>query len=150
MEQPEFKPRLIHKKRGAVIALCLTGYVAALSFRDVLSHSQHKSHWLVDLHFMLPTWAVAAVNLGFYAYLLWLGVVFYRIAQGKERVLVAGWFTGFFLGLIQNLVSASAAAAIDNVKAIGMVVAFLAAVDIFLRMPASGYPRLDNQTSPNT
>jgi hypothetical protein len=150
MGQPEFKPRLIHNRREAVIALCLTGYVAALSFRDVLSHSQHKSHWLVDLHFMLPTWAVAGVNLGFYAYLLWLGVVFYRIAQGKERVLVAGWFTGGFLGLIQNLVSASAAAAIDYVQAIGMVVAFLAAVDIFLRMPASGYPRLDNQTSRNT
>jgi hypothetical protein len=28
-------------------------------------------------------------------------------------------------------------------------VVFLAAVDIFLGMPASGYPRLDNQTSRN-
>lgn len=150
MDQPEFKPRLIHNKRGAVIALCLTGYVAALSFRDVLFHSQHKSSWLLDLHFMLPTWAVAGVNLGFYAYLLWGGVVLYRIAQGKERVLVAGWVAGFFLGLIQDLVSASAAAVIDYLQAIGMLVTFLAAVDIFLRMPASGYPRLDNQTPRNT
>src|SRR6266481_2761263 len=134
MGQPELKPRLIHNKRGALIALCLTGFVAALSFRDVLSHSQHKSHWLVDLHFILPTWAVAGVNLGFYAYILWLGVVFYRIAQGKERVLVAGWFACVILGQIQNLVSPSAAAAIDYVQAIGMVVACLAAVDIFLRM----------------
>jgi len=150
MGQPEFKPRLIHNKRGAVIALCLTGYLAALSFRNVLSHSQHKSHWLVDLHFILPTWAVAGVNLGFYAYLLWLGVVFYRVAQGKERFLVAGWLTGGFFGPILNLVSASAAAEFDYVIAIGMLVAFLAAVDIFLTMPASGYPRLDNQTSRNT
>jgi|SRR3984893_13207105 len=151
MEQPEFKPRLIHNKRGAVIALCLTGYIAGLSFRNVLSHSQHKSHWLIDLHFMLPTWAVAGINLGFYAYLLWCGVVFfYRIAQGKERVLIAGWLTVGFFGSIQNLVSASAAPAIEYVKAIAMLVAFLAAVDIFFRMPAGGYPRLDNQTSRNT
>src|SRR5258707_7565112 len=116
MGQPEFKPRLIHNRLGAVIALCLTGYVAALSFRSVLSHSHHKSSCLVDLPFKLPTWAVAGVNLAFYAYLLWIGVVLYRIAQGKERVLVAGWVTGFFLGQIQNLVSASAADAIDHVK----------------------------------
>jgi hypothetical protein len=150
MGQPEFKPRLIHNRLGAVIALCLTGYVAALSFRNVLSHSHQKSNWLVDLHFMLPTWAVAVVNLGFYAYLLWIAVAFYRIAQGKERVVVAGWSSVGLLEPIQSLVSASAAAAIDHVKAIGMLVAFLAAVDIFLRMPASGYPRLDNQTSRNT
>jgi hypothetical protein len=150
MGQPEFKPRLIHNKRGAVIALCLTGFVAALSFRDVLSHPQRKSHWLIDLHFMLPTWALAAVNLGFYAYLLWLGVVFYRIAQGQERVLVIGWFTVVFLGQIQGLVSVSTAATVDYIKAMGMVVAFLAAVDILLKMPASGYPRVDNQTSRST
>jgi uncharacterized membrane protein len=130
--------------------MCLTGFVAAQAFREMLSHSQHKSSWLVDLHFMLPTWAVAGVNLGFYAYLLWLGVVFYRVAQGKERVLVAGWYTVILLGPIQNIVSGSAAVAIDHVQAIGMLVAFLAAVDIFLRMPANGYPRLDNQTSRNT
>jgi hypothetical protein len=156
MEQPEFKSRLIHNKRGAVIAMFLTGYVAGLSFRHVLSHSQRKHHWLLDLdwlvyfHFTLPAWAVAGVNLGFYACLFWGGAVLYRAAQGKERVLVVGGFAIIFLGLIQNLVSASAAAAIDYVKAIATLVAFLAAVDIFFRMPASGYPRVDNQTFRNT
>ena len=155
MGQPEFKSRLIHNKRGAVIVLCCTGYIAALSFRDVLSHSQGKHHWLLDLdwlvylHFTLPAWAVAGVNLGFYACLLWGGVVLYRIAQGKERVLVVGGIAVIFLGLIQFLVSASAANAIDYVAAVVAVVAFLAAVDILLRMPASGYPRVDNQTSRN-
>jgi hypothetical protein len=156
MGQQESKTRLIHNKRGAVIALCFTGYVAALSFRNVLSHSPRKHPWLLDLdwlaylHFTLPAWAVAGVNLGFYAGLFWCGVVLYRIAQGRERVLVVGWFAGIFLGLIQILVSASAATAIDYVKAIVTVVAFLAAADILLRMPATGYPRVDNQTFRNT
>lgn len=69
---------------------------------------------------------------------------------GQERVLVGGWITSFFLGQIQNVVSASAAAALDDVQALAMLVAFLAAVDTLLRMPASGYPRADNQTSRNT
>jgi hypothetical protein len=156
MGQPEFKPRLIHNKRGAVIALCLTGYLAALSVRDVLWHSQRQHHWLLDFdwlvlwHISLPTWAVAGVNLGFYAYLLWLGVVFYRVAQGKERVLVVGWAAVILLGLIQFLISASAATEIDSLIAFMAAAAFLAAVDIFLKMPASGYPRVDNQTSRNT
>ena len=156
MEQPEFKPRLIHNKRGAVIAMFFTAYVAGLSFRHVLSHSQRKHRWLLDLdwlvffHFTLPAWAITAINLGFYACLIWGGVVLYRIAQGKERVLIVGGFAVIFLGLIQNLVSASATPAIDYIKAIATLVAFLAAMDIFFRMPASGYPRVANQTFRNT
>src|SRR5216683_2810578 len=156
MGQPEFKPRLIHTKRGAVFALCWTGYSATLSVRDVLWHSQRQHHWLLDFdwlvlwHISPPAWIVAGVNLTFYAGLLWGGVLLYRIAQGKERVLVVGWAAVIFLGLIQFLVSASAAAAIDPVRAIMAGVAFLAAVDILSKMPASGYPRVDNQTSRNT
>jgi hypothetical protein len=156
MGQPELKPRLIHTKRGAVIALCFTGYVAALSVRDLLWHSQRQHHWLLDLdwlvylHVFLPAWVVAGVNLAFYAGLLWGGVLLYRIARGKERLLVVAWAAGIFLGLIQFLISASAVAAIDLLKAFMAAAAFLAAVDIFLKMPASGYPRVDNQTSRNT
>src|SRR5580765_1395692 len=109
MGQPGFKPRLIHTKRGAVIVLCLTGYVAALSFREVLSRSQHKSRWLLDFYFLdfyfrVPNWAVVVVNLAFYAGLAWVAVSFYRMARGKERALVCGWVTSLFLGLIQRLV----------------------------------------------
>jgi hypothetical protein len=159
MGESESKPRLIHTRRGAVITLCVTLYLSALGFRDVLSHSQRKHHWLLDLnplvyeyflHFTLPAWVVAGVNLGFYAYLFWGGVVLYRIAQGKERVLVVGGFTVISLGLVQVLVSAYAAAAMDHVKALAELVALFAAVDILLRMPASGYPRVDNQSSPST
>src|SRR6266851_3155414 len=156
MGQPEFKPRLIHTKRGAVFALCFTGYGAALSVRDELWHPQRQHHWLLDLdwlvylHISLPAWVVAGINLAFYASLLWGGVLLYRIAQGKERVLVVGWAAVIFLGLIQFLISGSAATAIDPLKAFMAAAAFLATVDIFLKMPASGYSRLDNQTSRNS
>jgi hypothetical protein len=126
MGQPESKPRLIHTKRGAVIALCFTGYVAALSVWNVLWHSQRQHHWLLDFdwlvlwHISLPGWIVAGVNLAFYAGLLWGGLLFYR------------------------------AAAIGPMKALMAAAAFLAAVDIFLKMPASGHTRVDDQTSRNT
>jgi hypothetical protein len=155
MGQSEIKPRLIHTKRGAVFALCCTGYFAILSVRDVLWHSQRQHHWLLDFdwlvlwHISLPAWVVAGVNLAFYAGLFWGGVLLYRIAQGKERVLVVGWAAVLFLGLIQFLVSASTATEIDLLKAFMAAVAFLAAVDIFLRMPAGGYPRLDDQAPRN-
>ncbi|MGB8477163.1 MAG: hypothetical protein WCE61_24045, partial [Candidatus Acidiferrum sp.] len=110
----------------------------------------HDLHRLGYWHISLPAWVVAGVNLAFYAALLWGGVQFYRIAQGKERVLVVAWAVLIFLSLIQFLVSASAATAIDPVGVIVAGAAFLAAVDIFLKMPASGYPRVDNQTSRST
>jgi len=118
-----------------MVALCLTGFVTALSFRRVISHSQFKSYWLFDLRFILPTWAAAAVNLGFYAYLLWLGVMFYRMAQGEERLLVAGWFVGIFFGPVQILVPMSRAA-IEYLQAVGMATAFLAAVYILFKVSA--------------
>ena len=150
MGQSEFKPRLIHTKRGAVFALCCTGYIATLSVRDVLYHSQRQHHWLLGFdwlalwHISPPAWTVAGANLAFYAGLLWGGVLLYRIAQGKERVLVICFAAGIFLGLIQFLIPASAATAIDPLGAVMAAGAFLAAVDIFLKMPASGYPRVEN------
>jgi hypothetical protein len=88
-----------------------------------------------------------AVEIGFYAYLLWLGVVFYRVAKGRERVLVAGWFVPIFFRPIQSVVSMKTAAAIDYVKAFCIFVALLAAVDIFLKTFASDDPEVDDQAS---
>jgi hypothetical protein len=147
MAQQAFKPRLIHTKRGAIIALCMTAYVATFSFRNVFLQSQHKPPLLlINLPFLLPAWVVAGVNLGFYAGLIWGSVLLYRLAQGKERVLVSCWVTSFFVGFIKYL-SASADVAIDYLKAIAMLVALLAAVDILFRMPTSGHPRPDNEAS---
>jgi hypothetical protein len=148
MDQPENNPGLVHNRAVAVVALCLTGFVAALSFRGLFSSAQHKSYWLLDLRLILPIRA-AAINVGFYAYLLWLGVVFYRAARGKERILVAGWFVAILLGPVQILVPMFGAV-IGYLKVAGMMAAFLAAVYILINVPARGNPRLDNQASRNT
>lgn len=73
-------------------------------------------------------WALWAVNVAFYGYLVWLCVVFFRVAIGKERVLVAGWFLLILLSPIQSLVSTSAAAAIQYIKAVSIAVALVAAL----------------------
>ena len=146
MEQSENKPRLIESTRAAIIALCLTGFVAALSFRALVRHTHYKSYWLLDLRGILPAPAAAVVNVGFYAYVLWLAVVFYRSAQGKEKVLVAGWIGAMFLGWIRNLVSAPIAATLDWVKAACMSIAFLAAVRILLRTFAGNGSRAYRNT----
>ena len=146
MGQPESKPRLIHTKRGAVLALCFTGYIAALSVRGVLWHSQRQHRWLLDLdwlvywHISLPAWVVAGINLAFYAGLFWCGALLYRIAQGRERVMVVGGAAVIFLGLIQFL-SSESASELGPVKALIAAAAFFAAVEIYLKMPAGGYPR---------
>jgi hypothetical protein len=85
----------------------------------------------------LPIWVVALINLAFYIYFLWLCIAFYRIAQGNERIVVAGWFNVFFLSPIQNLVSTPQAAAIQWVKATGMAIALLTAAYIFLKSPVA-------------
>ena len=44
--------KLIHNKRGPLVAMCVTGYVAGLSFLNVLAHSQREHHWLLDLDWL--------------------------------------------------------------------------------------------------
>jgi hypothetical protein len=151
MKQPKYEPGLINSRRDAMIALCLTGLVAALnvwavahSFESVAHSSQHRLPWLLDLRFILPKRPAVAVNVGIYAYLLYLGIVFYRMARGKERILVAGWFFGIFLGPLQILPSVSAAA-IDYLQTAGMLIAFVAAVSILVEKFAADNARLDDQ-----
>ena len=156
MGWPESKPRLIETKRGAVVALCFAVYIAGWSVWDVLRQPQRRQHWLLDFdslaywHISLPAWVVAGINLAFYAYLLWGGALLYRIAKGKERILIVCWIAAIFLQVVQVLVSASVATAIGPVKALLYVAAFVAAVDIFLKMPVGGYARVNDQTSSDT
>jgi len=143
-EQPEHEPRLIQTRRSAVIALILTGYLVAVTFRGFFSPSLHQSNWIFPLDFMLPTWARVGVDVAFYGYLLWLCVVFFRIAKGKEKALVAGWCPGVLLGPIKHLVSISAAAAIQQVQAASIAIAFVAVVFILLESPARNNARPDS------
>jgi hypothetical protein len=136
MEQPKSKPQLMGNKLTAAIALCSTGLVGVQSFRAVFSHAPNRPHWLVSLDFVsVPIWTVATVNLAFYVFFLWTGVEFYRAAQGKERIVVAGWFNVLLLSPFQNLVSPPHAAAIQWVKATGIALAFLTAAYIFVESP---------------
>jgi hypothetical protein len=132
MERVESKDGLIRTRRAAIIALCITGYIAALSFWSLLAGSQHETFWLAGPG-LLPSRTIVPVNLAFYAVLLWPIAAVCRNAPAIERLVLVGFFTGFFLEPIQNLVSASAATTIQYVNAFGMMVAFLAAVCILIQ-----------------
>jgi hypothetical protein len=132
MEGRSHREGLIRHRRNAVIALVLTGLVAAMTFRAAFLPSPRHAHWLIPLDSLLPMWALWAVNVAFYTYLLWVCVVFLQVALGKERVLVAGWFLLILLSPIQSLVSTSAAAAIQYIKAVSIAVAFVAVLLLVL------------------
>ena len=82
---------------------------------------------------LLPAWAVLMGNVVIYGWILWLCIIFPRVLQGNERVLVAGWVPSLALGPIQGLMSVSLATAIQYVKAASMMVAFIAAVVILVQ-----------------
>lgn len=90
----------------------------------------------MDLTDLLPQWVAIMVNSALYAYLLWLGVAFFRISQGKERLLVAGWYAAFLMAIFQNLDS-TAAITIQYAKAFCYLTSFGAALFILVKTPAS-------------
>ena len=128
---------MIASRRAAVIALCLTGWVTVLDVRSIFAHPHPQSHWLIPFAFDAPHWIVIAVNVGFNIYLLWLGITFFRFTQGKERVLVAGWFTGFVLSPVQHL-APSFASPIQYINALAMAGALISAVFILFRVREQG------------
>lgn len=135
-----WKNGLIQSRGAAVFALCFTGLLAVLSFRSAFFHPYFKSDWL-NFGFLRPAWLGPALGLFFYFYVLWLGVVFYRAARGKEHILVAGMFVGILLSLPSQKLSASALVAVRYADAFGDAVAFLMAVEIFLEMRAANSTR---------
>ena len=138
MAQSEQKPRLIGNRLTAAIGVVLTGFVAVQTLRAVFWQSPHHFHWLLPVDSILPARATLAVNLVFYAWLVWLCVVFPRALHGKERVLVIGWTLSLLLSLVQGLVSASLAAFIQYVRAASIMVALFAAVAILIEGSVGG------------
>jgi hypothetical protein len=128
-------PRLIGSRFSAAVGVVLTGYVAALTLRAAFRQSPHHFHWLLPVDTFLPARATLAVNLVFYACIVWLCIVFPRALHGKERVLALGWALSLLVSLIQGLVSASLGAFIQYVRAASMMVAFFAAVAILIEGP---------------
>jgi hypothetical protein len=137
MERREHKFQLIGNRFSAIIAVCLTGFLAARDLRAIFSAAPYKSGWLIPLDSLpLPIWALITLNLYFYMYMLWLGVWGCRGTQGSERVVVVGFFTSALFGLlgpIKTLASPHAITAIRSVQAVGMSVAFFAALLILLK-----------------
>ena len=115
--------------------MLLTSYIAAITFRAAFWQIPHRFHWIIQLDYLLPPWAVLTANLAYYALLLFACIAFPRSLRGKERFLVAGWVPGVLLGPIQGLVSASLADAIQYVKAGSIMVALFAAVVILIEGP---------------
>jgi hypothetical protein len=147
------KPRLIHTRRGGIVALCLTGWLAVLNSWNLLAHSTRQHHWPLDfdlfayLHLALPASLTAGINLLFYAFLLGAGIHICRSVRGSERLLVAGWIVAGFLGVIQIVVSEPVLVrALQYAKTVILTAAVIAAVDILWRMPSTGYPRLASHT----
>ena len=97
MEQQEQKFRLISSRFTAAIAVILTGYIAARTFRAAFWQLPHRFHWIIQLDYLLPPWAVLTANLAFYALLLFMCIAFPRSLRGKERFPVAGWVPGVLL-----------------------------------------------------
>ena len=138
VDQPKQWPRLIGSRFTAASGVVLTGYVAALSLRAAFWQSPHHFHWLLPVDTFLPARVTLAVNVVFYAWLLWLCIVFPRALHGKERVLAIGWALSLLLSLMQGLLSASLAALIQYVRAASIMVAFFAAVAILIEGPVRG------------
>jgi hypothetical protein len=135
----DYQPPLIHTKRGAIAVSVLTGFLFAISIRALFLYVRHGGQPRFQWPFtsqLLPSWAVIAVNLALYIYLLWLGVLFYRIARNGERVVVAGWATDFLLGPTKIIFSPAGALAVRYVQTAAMAAAFVATL-LLLREPYS-------------
>lgn len=133
MSGQQQEQRLLPDIRAALICAGLTGFLAAITLRSTFIRPQHHSRELIALDFMLPHWAVLALNVWLYAFLLWLCIAFFRLARGKERIIVVGWSIGILLSPIQAFVSTSSAAAIQYLKATAITAASAVAVLAVLR-----------------
>jgi len=107
MKRPVHNPGLIENKRVAIGVFCLTTLLILTDLRHGIATPKHGSYWLFDSRWFLPPRVAMAVNLLFYVYLLWIGISFYRAAQGPELLIVVGWLAAIFRGPIQCLFSIS-------------------------------------------
>lgn len=146
MEEQRQNLGLIRGRRTALVNLILTGFIATISIRSAFSYHAHGAHWLIQSG-LLPPWAALTINTALYLFLLWLFIGFFRGALGAERIVVAGWFLVIFLSPIQNIISVSLAAGIQNVKAACIVIAFFAAFWILMRSPIRGSIASDRSVS---
>jgi hypothetical protein len=136
MEQPVHNPGLIENKRAAIGVFCLTTLLILTDLRHGIATPKHGSYWLFDSRWFLLPRVALAVNLLFYVYLLWIGISFYRAAQGPERLIVVGWLVAIFLGPIQFLFSISPDV-IGYITFVAMLSALLASAYILFKLSSA-------------
>jgi hypothetical protein len=119
------------------VAVGLTAWVFALSVRDVF-HLGHIRGLLLPLDFfLLHGWPLIAANVVLYGYLCWLAFWFIRGTKGRERVVMAGWFSAILLSPLEIL-HHGWAVEIRWICMFGSAVALLAAVSLLLRPAVVG------------
>lgn len=134
MTEVSNRPAIFGNRLSAAIGVVLTAFVTVQTFRDAFLHPTGSSHWFFQVDWASPRWAMSAMNAAFYVYLIWLGFAFFRTAQGRERVVVVGWFIGIVLYPVKVLAVGPALLAVEYVEAAAMAVALFAISDIFLRL----------------
>jgi hypothetical protein len=87
MEQQEAPVHFIATRRAAIIAVSLTAWVTAMTFRAVFVPPQSQSSWMIQPAFGSPSWAVIA-NAGLYIFFCWLGITMFKTTRGNEQLLV--------------------------------------------------------------
>jgi hypothetical protein len=107
----------------------LTAFVFVLAIRGGLQQSHTSSGWLLD--FVLHGWPLIVANVLFYGYLCWLGFCFTRGTEGRERVVVLGWFADILLSPLKTL-RPDWAVNVGYIGTFGLAVALLAAVSLLL------------------
>ena len=117
-------------RRRSAVALVLTGYVFALTVRELLHPGHSKSGWLLDSG-VLHGWYLVALNAFFYGCFCWAAFEWIRNTSGTERAFMAGWSAVFVLSPLKGL-GPQWSIAISFIELTGLALSFLAALALFL------------------
>jgi len=106
MEEAGRNQGLITTRRAAAFAAIVTGFVGIMTFRAAFFHPVRHPHFHLasSIGFLFPRWALLPLNVAFYAWVVWLCLVFFRAARGKERIVVGGWLPGHPIGPRQKCI----------------------------------------------
>src|ERR1700689_3170920 len=120
--------RLLTTRVRTAVALGITALVFA---NNILHWGHTQSGWMFNVSFLLHGWLLMAVNLFYYGFVCWIGFWVIRGTTGPERFFMVGWFLGGLLSPLRML-GAHWAVAIKHIDAVGLAVAFLAALSLLL------------------
>lgn len=123
---------LITTRFRAFIALALTGWVAALRLHPVTWGRTQPWTWLGQG--ISPTWAAVTINVAFYGYILWLGVVFALSQIRKEEKAIWVAFAANILLTPARLLVPSMKGFVQMVRTGLSLIAFFAAVAILVSL----------------